>query len=95
MRRIWRAHIWLIPARIDVGLGFLALLVFTVCFIVLGAVTLHTDQAVPDKFEMLSKQSRFLTQFNPAMLCVYQLGIFMTFFGTIYGAYEILLTDGI
>ena len=33
----------------------------------------------------------FLTQFHPALLYLYQLGIFMAFWGTIYGAYEIYI----
>lgn len=84
-----RSRGWLRAAKIDVGVGFLCVLVFTGCFIVLGAVILHKDHAVPTKFALLSKQSLFLTQFHPALLYFYQLGIFMAFFGTIYGAYEI------
>jgi hypothetical protein len=61
------------------------------CFIILGAVILHPDRAVPDKFALLSKQARFLTNFHPALVYLYQIGIFMAFWGTIYGAYEIYL----
>ncbi len=82
---------WLLPAKIDVSVGFLAVLVFTACFIILGAVILYPDQAAPDKFALLSKQARFLTNFHPALLYVYQVGIFMAFWGTIYGGYEIYL----
>ena len=82
---------WLIPAKIDVGIGFLTVVIFTACFIILGAVILNPDQAVPDKFALLSKQARFLTDFHPLLLYVYQVGIFMAFWGTIYGGYEIYL----
>ena len=82
---------WLVPAKIDVGVGFLAVVVFTACFIMLGAIILNPDQAVPDKFALLSKQARFLTDFHPALVYVYQVGIFMAFWGTIYGGYEIYL----
>ena len=88
---IKRAKLWLWPVRIDVGVGFLCVLIFTVCFIVLGAVVLHTDHEVPSEFALLSKQARFLTDFHPALLYLYQIGIFMAFFGSIYGAYEIYL----
>ena len=88
-KNIERARGWLRAAKIDVGVGFLCLLVFTCCFIILGVVILNADHDVPDKFALLSKQSRLLTQFHPALLYFYQTGIFMAFFGTIYGAYEI------
>ena len=88
-QNIYRARKWLIPVKIDVGVGFLAVVVFTICFIVLGAIILHPDHAVPDKFALLSKQARFLTSFHPALVYLYQVGIFMAFWGTIYGGYEI------
>ena len=86
-----RGRRWLWPVRIDVGVGFLSVLVFTACFIILGAVVLHADHDVPNRFELLSRQARFLTDFHPALLHLYQVGIFMAFFGTIYGAYEIYI----
>ncbi len=88
---IARGKRWLLPARIDVTIGFLSVLVFTICFILLAAVILHPKHDVPDELELLSKQSQFLTTFHPSLLYVYQLGIFMAFWGTTYGAYEIYL----
>ncbi|MBN1851929.1 MAG: Nramp family divalent metal transporter [Pirellulales bacterium] len=88
---IQRGRCWLIPVKIDVGIGFFSVALFTTCFIILGAIILHPDREVPDKFALLSKQARFLTDFHPALLFLYQAGIFMAFWGTIYGAYEIYL----
>jgi len=82
---------WLIPAKIDVGVAFFTVLVFTVCFVVLGAAILHPAQKIPSGHDLLTHQASFLTQFHPAMVYVYQVGIFMAFFGTIYGGYEIYL----
>lgn len=90
-QNIQRGRGWLVPVKIDIGVGFLAVVVFTMCFIILGAVILYPDHAVPDKFALLSKQARFLTDFHPALLYLYQIGIFMAFWGTIYGGYEIYL----
>jgi Mn2+/Fe2+ NRAMP family transporter len=90
-QNILRGRSWLIPVKIDIGVGFAAVVIFTMCFIILGAVILHPEHAVPDKFALLSKQARFLTNFHPALLYVYQVGIFMAFWGTIYGGYEIYL----
>ncbi|MCA9232067.1 MAG: Nramp family divalent metal transporter [Planctomycetales bacterium] len=90
-QNLGRARGWLIPVKIDVGVSFVAVVVFTSCFIVLGAIILHPDQDVPDKFALLSKQARFLTDFHPTLVYLYQIGIFMAIWGTIYGGYEIYL----
>lgn len=84
-----RARRWLLPVKIDVGICFLSVLIFTGCFVVLGAEILHPKHLVPSGHDLLTHQARFLTQFHPAMLYVYQVGIFAAFWGTIYGAYEI------
>jgi len=88
---IVRGRGWLLPVKIDVGVSFATVVIFTACFIILGAVILHPDQEVPDKFALLSKQARFLTDFHPSLVYVYQVGIFMALWGTIYGGYEIYL----
>lgn len=90
-QNIARGRRWLVPVKIDVGVSFLAVVVFTSCFIILGAVILNPDHAVPDKFALLSKQARFLTTFHPLLVYVYQIGIFMAIWGTIYGGYEIYI----
>ena len=41
---------------------------------------------MPAGNDLFNHQVRFLTELHPALLYVYQLGIFVTFFGTIYGA---------
>lgn len=84
-----RARRWLLPTQIDNGIGFACVLVFTLCFILLGARILHPAELVPADNELFSHQATFLTSMHPALLYVYQLGIFMAFFGTIYGAYEV------
>ena len=84
-----RAHRWLLPAKIDTGISFLSVLIFTVCFVVLGASILHPAQQVPAGRELLSHQAEFLTRFHPSLLYLYQIGIFMAFWGTIYGAFEL------
>ena len=88
---IARGRRWLIPAKVDVGVGFLCVLIFTVCFMVLGAEILRPAELIPAGHNLLTHQADFLTQFHPAMKYVYQVGIFMAFFGTIYGAYEIYI----
>ena len=84
-----RGRRWLIPVQIDTFVGFASVLVFAVCFVVLGARILHPQQLVPEDQNLLGQQAAFLTSMHPSLLYVYQVGIFMAFFGTIYGAYEI------
>lgn len=84
-----RGLLWLRPPMIDVGVGFLCVLVFTICFVVLGAEILHPQELVPSGHDLLTHQVQFLTQFHSSLKYVYQAGIFMAFWGTIYGAYEI------
>ena len=83
------ARRWLLPAKVDTLICFASVLVFTICFVILGARILHPQQLVPADRELLVHQAQFLTDLHPLLLYVYQLGIFMAFFGTIYGAYEI------
>jgi Mn2+/Fe2+ NRAMP family transporter len=84
-----RGRRWLVPAQIDTGICFLSVLVFTACFALLGAEILRPQRLVPDENELFSYQAQFLTNLHPALLYVYQVGIFVAIFGTIYGAYEV------
>jgi len=85
-----RGRIWLRPAAIDVLVSFGCVFLFSVFFVVLGAVVLYPQQTIPSKEgELLSLQSQFLTRFHPSLLYLYQAGVFTAFWGTIYGAYEI------
>jgi len=80
---------WLRPLIVDVLASFACVLVYSVCFNVLGAAILHPHRAVPDGFGLLTRQVEFLTPLHPSMKYVYQVGVFMAFWGTIYGAFEI------
>ncbi|MEM7385467.1 MAG: Nramp family divalent metal transporter, partial [Verrucomicrobiota bacterium] len=86
-----RGRLWLRAPMIDTWTGFLAVLVFTVCFMVLGAAILFPQQLVPEGNELLTHQASFLTNMHPGLLYVYQLGAFFAVWGTVYGAYEVYL----
>jgi Mn2+/Fe2+ NRAMP family transporter len=86
-----RGKRWLLPVQIDVWTGFFCVLVFTICFMVLGAEVLHVKHIIPDGNEPLRHQALFVTSFHPMMKYVYMVGVFMAFWGTIYGAYEIYI----
>ncbi len=102
---IRRGRRWLIPAQIDVTMATLAILLFTCCFVILGANVLHTNETIPDGFALLTEQAKFLDVLaggsvngddHPGWLpwvvgWVYKTGIFFAFFGTILGACEIFV----
>lgn len=84
-----RGRRWLVPAQIDTGICFLSVLLFTACFALLGATILRPERLVPDADQLFRHQAQFLTNLHPSLMYVYQVGIFVAIFGTIYGAYEI------
>lgn len=86
---VGRARAWLRAPLADTGGSFLCVVVFTMAFMILGAVLLHPGQVVPSGLQLLSVQAAFLTGLHPKLLYVYQAGIFTAFFGTILGAYEL------
>ncbi len=85
------ARRWLLPVKIDVGVSFLCLLIFTVCFYLLGANLLHSNELIPDDKDLLSHQATFLTQLHPSLLYLYQIGIFVAIWGSIHGAFELFV----
>jgi hypothetical protein len=80
---------WLRGAVVDVFVGFFCVLVFSIAFYLLGAAILHPRHLVPHEFALLTPQVEFLTQFGRPFKYLYQAGILMAFWGTIYGAFEI------
>lgn len=88
--------LWTRPPRIDVGISFLTMLLFTSGFVVLGATVLNAQQTIPDGFHLLTEQARFLVLLAGDSVALrllvgwlYKAGIFFALFGTILGAYEI------
>ena len=86
---VHRARRWLVAPKIDVGVSFAGILIFTLCFVLLGAAILHKQHLVPEGNELLKHQAGFLTNLHPSLKYVYHVGMFMAFWGTIYGAYEL------
>ncbi len=88
---IARGKRWLLPVKVDTGIGFFSVLVFTACFVILGAVILQPQHQIPGGNELFNFQAQFLTRLHPSLLYVYQLGIFFAIWGTVYAAYEIYI----
>ena len=73
----------------DSGVSFACVVIFTMAFVVLGAAVLRPQHIVPEGMQLLSVQADFLTLLHPALVYLYQLGVFTAFFGTIMAAYEL------
>ncbi len=86
---------WLRAPLIDISLSFSAILFFTLCFAVLGAVILNPQQIAPGGTNLLTQQAAFLVRegqssvIQSALSILYKTGIFFAFFGTIHGAFEL------
>ena len=82
-------RIWVRAAMIDTVLSMMMVIVIATSFCVLSSIILLPQQIVPAKdSELLLHQSQFLTQLSPALLPVYQLAVFLAFFGNVYGGPE-------
>lgn len=90
-KNLSRARRWLAAPMIDTTFAFAAVLVFTACFLILGAVVLHPQHLVPSGNELMNHQAQFLTNIHPSLRIVYVLGVFGAIGGTLYGAYEIYI----
>ena len=92
---VQRGRGWLWAPFADVFVSFLCVLVFTICFVVLGAAILHPNHEVPSGFDLLTLQLTYLVRSEQAAALqwflgfIYKTGVFFAFFGTILGAYEL------
>lgn len=84
-----RGRKWLLPVRIDVGLSFFCVMIFSIAFMVLGADLLHPRELVPDKMNLINYQAEFLTQLHPTLLYLYQVGIFAAIGGTVFATFDV------
>ena len=80
---------WLRAPKTDILVSFTCILIFTYAFVTLGAQVLHVQQLAPSGTDLLTTQKDFLAQIHGSLTYLYQVGVFMAFFGTIYGAFEI------
>lgn len=73
--------------RIDTTTSFIAVSIFALTFMILGAVILGTGQLeqVPNDTNILEDQAAFFTQISPVLKYMYQLAIWAAFFGSMQG----------
>ena len=88
--QVARGKGWLRAPRIDIVISFSCVVIFTYAFIILGAQILNPKEIAPVKDdELLTVQKDFLATIHASLTYLYQVGVFMAFFGTIHGAFEI------
>ncbi|MBH54707.1 MAG: hypothetical protein CMI18_10210 [Opitutaceae bacterium] len=80
---------WLRAIKIDVGGSFIAIFIFSCAFMVLGAVILHKSQMVPDQFDLLTHQEKFLTTLSPYLVILYRVGIVAAIGGTLFATFDV------
>lgn len=80
---------WLRAPLLDTTFSFGAVLLMTLCFMLLGAAVLHPQGLIPTDADLYSKQSQFLAAIHPHLVIIYKAGIFFAIFGVLYGAFEL------
>lgn len=84
-----QAKKWVRAPLIDCTVSFAVVMVFSAVFVASGWLVLAPLNEIPSDANFLSHQSRFVTQLNPWLNPLYQLGAFLTMLGTLYGTLEI------
>ncbi len=84
-----KGRLWLRAPLTDMLLSFSMVAMFSVIFLVLGALLLAPSRLVPHDSELLTVQAKFLTELHPRLAPLYVVGIVTVFLGTIYGSFEL------
>lgn len=86
------ARRWLRAPLIDCTLSFLVVFLFTVLFMVCGAVVLRPQHQLPNGANLLDAQAAFVTPLFPWLKAVYFSGALLAIGGTLYGTIEVAPT---
>jgi len=83
------ARLWLRAALVDTILSFIAVILIAICFSVLGTVLLApAEKVIQDN--LLQEQATFLAVLSPKLVYLYQISVFLAFFGILYSAPEMI-----
>jgi Mn2+/Fe2+ NRAMP family transporter len=82
------ARRWVRAARFDTVASFVAIVVFSMVFVAMGAQILGPEHQIPNKDNMLNLQEQFLTTLHAGLWPLYVLGAGLTMVGTLYGTIE-------
>ncbi len=81
-------RIWIRAALIDTLTSFACVVLISVAFTIMGALILQPQQLIPDGLELVSYQAAFLTGLAEWLKPLYDLAIFLAFFGILLGGPE-------
>ena len=81
-------RIWIRAALIDTVTSFVCVVLIAVAFTLMGALILQPQRLVPDGLELVSYQAAFLTGLAGWLKPLYDLAIFLAFFGILLGGPE-------
>jgi hypothetical protein len=84
-----KGRFWLRAPLTDMALSFSMVALFSIIFLVLGALILAPARLVPHAGDLLTVQAKFLTELHPRLAPLYLVGIITVFVGTIYGSFEL------
>lgn len=83
------ARFWIRAAMVDTILSFISVILIAICFSVLGTVCLApAEKVIQDN--LLQEQATFLAVLSPKLVYLYQLAVFLAFFGILYSAPEMV-----
>ncbi|MEV0612154.1 Nramp family divalent metal transporter [Nonomuraea sp. NPDC050404] len=84
-----KARAWTLAPLSDVLLSVVAVVLFTLAFVINGANLLHPEHLVPADDELLVNQAAFLEVLWPGLVYLYYVAIFCAFFGTVVALWEV------
>lgn len=83
---------WLRAPLIDCTMSFVAVLLFTVVFVICGVLILGPRQQLPEGSNLLTLQAQFVTPLFPQLRHLYFAGALLAMAGTLYGTIEVAPT---
>jgi hypothetical protein len=83
---------WIRAPLVDCTLSFVAVLLFTLVFVVCGHLLLGPQEKIPSGSNLLTLQSAFITPLFPGLRYLYFAGALLTILGTLYGTIEVAPT---
>jgi hypothetical protein len=82
-------RLWVRAALVDSATSFVMVALIAVAFGILGTEILQARQQIPSNTDLVSHQAAFLTTLSPWLEPLYNLAVFLAFFGILYGGPEL------
>lgn len=85
-------RLWMRAPIMDSTISFIAVLIFSAAFMILGNVILgeNGNQSIPNDKTMMEYQAAFFSQITPALVYFYKLAVWAAFFGSMQASGTIM-----